>query len=229
MTPSTAAIERERWSSNAQRLGMISAGGILVVGILYLATIAIWLIVEARPREPIGDPYLAVMEVLTLVSALALLGLVVAIWCFADAARRVYAIMTLALGSLAVGLTMAVHFVQLTAIRQMWRAGQLVDYRLVWPSVIFAAEYFAWDVLVGLTMASAGLARSGGSAGNARRALLCGGTLCLMGAAGPLSGCMLLQNVAGLGYAVVQPIAATILARVFRATSASGSRRLTSA
>lgn len=119
MMRSAPVIERERWFSQARRLGMVSAGGIVVVGMLYVATITTWLIIEARPHEPIGDPYLAVMEVLTLASALALLGLGVAIWCFADTADRVCAILTLALGSLAVGLTMAVHFVQLTAIRQM--------------------------------------------------------------------------------------------------------------
>src|SRR5438477_8024227 len=51
----------------------------------------------------------------------------------------------LAIGNVAVGLTMGVHFVQLTAIRQLWRAGRLVDYRLVWPSALFAVEYFVWD------------------------------------------------------------------------------------
>lgn len=222
MKATTALVEREHWTSSAQRFGIISAGGVVVVGIIYVATIITWLIIEARPLEPIGDPYLAVMEALTLVSALALLGMVVAIYCFTDAAHRVYAIMTLLLGSLAVGLTMAVHFVQLTAVRQLWSAGQLADYQLVWPSVIFATEYFAWDVLVGLTMtfASFTFSRSVGER-NARRTLLTGGTLCLIGAAGPLSGLMLLQNVAVFGYAVLLPMSGAFLIVVFRAPSLS--------
>jgi hypothetical protein len=208
----------ERWSRSARRLGIASATGILAVGILYVAVITLWLIIEATPREPIGDPYLAVMEVLTMVSALALLGLVIAIWCFADAARRVQALTALAIGSLAAVLTMAVHFVQLTAVRQLWRAGRFGDYRLVWPSPLFAVEYFVWDILVGLTMVSAGFALAGGPpAGHARRALLIGGVLCLVGTAGPLSGRMLVQNVAVLGYAVVFPVAGALTARVFRA------------
>jgi len=212
----------ERWSRSARRLGIVSATGILAVGILYVAVITLWLIIEATPREPIGDPYLAVMEVLTMVSALALLGLVIAIWCFADAAHRVQALAALSIGSLAVGVTMAVHFVQLTAVRQLWRAGRVGDYRLVWPSPLFAVEYFVWDILVGLTMVSAGFALGGGPlALHARRALLMGGLLCLVGTAGPLSGWMLVQNVAVLGYAVVFPVAGALTVRVFRAAQPS--------
>ncbi len=202
----------------ARRLGFVSATGILVVGIFYVAVIALWLVVEGTPREPIGDPYLAVMEVLTILSALALLGLVIALWFLADSTRRVPALAALAIGSLAAGLTMAVHFVQLSAVRQLWRAGRAADYRLVWPSPLFAVEYFVWDVLVGLTMVAVALALAGGAGrGHARRAFLIGGVLCLAGVSGPLSGRMVLQNIAVAGYAVVFPIAAALAARVFRA------------
>lgn len=115
-----------------------------------------------------------------------------------------------------VGLTMTVHFVQLTAVRQLWRTGQIPDYRLIWPSALFAAEYFAWDVLMGITMLFAGLTVSGkGPAVPARRALLLGGFLCLFGSAGPLLGWMVLQNVSLLGYAFILPIASALSARMF--------------
>ncbi|MBN1827295.1 MAG: hypothetical protein JW958_13635 [Candidatus Eisenbacteria bacterium] len=52
-----------------------------------------------------------------------------------------------------------------------------------------------------------------------RRTLLIGGALCLAGGAGPISGWMLLQNVAVLGYAVALPIAAGLLARLFMSTA----------
>lgn len=197
---------------------MASSIALLIVGILYVAVITLWLIIESTPREPIEDPYLAVMEVLTIASALALVGLVAAIWCFAGAAHRLPALATFAIGTLAASLTMAVHFVQLTAIRQLWRTGRLVDYRLVWPSPLFALEYFVWDVLVGFTLLGMSFAIAGGpGAEPARRALLIGGVLCLAGVAGPLSGRMFLQNVAVFGYAVVFPIAGALTARMFRA------------
>lgn len=115
-------------------------------------------------------------------------------------------------------MTIAVHFVQLTAIRQLWRAGIIADYRLVWPSALFALEYFAWDILVGVTLLAASFAIAAPHTAPARRALLIGGVLCLAGVTGPLSGRMLLQNVAVLGYAVVFPIAGALMARMFRAT-----------
>lgn len=173
--------------------------------------------VEAKPREPIGDPYLAVMEVLTILSAVALFGFVIAIWCFADPSRHPAAVIALVIASLAAGLTIAVHFVQLTAIRQLWRAGRLADYRLIWPSPLFAVEYLAWDCLVGLTLLflSRALPETAGTTPT-RRALLLAGVLCLVGVAGPATGRMLLQNIAVLGYAVALPIAAALATRMFR-------------
>lgn len=176
----------------------------------------LWLFAEATPGAPIGDPYLAVMEVLTIFSALALLCFVIAIWCFAEAHCRLRALAMLISGSLGAGLTMTVHFVQLTAVRQLWRTGQIPDYKLVWPSPLFAAEYFAWDVLIGITMVLAGSSLSGGEvAVPARRALVFGGILCLFGAAGPLQGWMALQNVSLFGYAFILPIASALSARMF--------------
>lgn len=210
---------RPWWSAGARRLGVAAALGVLGVGILYVATILGWLVVVATPREPIGDPWLAVMESLTVLSALAFLGMAAAVACFADEERRVWGLATLATATVAAGLTLAVHFVQLTAVRQLWRAGELADYRLVWPSAIFALEYLAWDLMVGLTLILAGrVLETAPRGGAARLALTAAGALCLMGLLGPATGRMGLQNVAVLGYAVGLPVAAGLLARLFHET-----------
>lgn len=215
-------IRRERWTPTARRLGIASSAAVAGIGLLYVGMIVLWLIVEATPREPIGDPYLAVMDLLTIASALALIGFVIATWCFADATRRLVALSALLFGSLGAGLTMTVHFVQLTAVRQLWQAGQVVDYRLVWPSVLFAVEYFAWDVLVGLTMVCTGFSLAGDPTTlPARSTLVAGGLLCLAGASGPLSGWMILQNISLAGYGVVLPIASVLTARLFYVTAPS--------
>lgn len=212
------------WSREARRLGIASAGAILALGFLYLATILLWLLVVAKPEEPIGDPFLAVMEVLTILSALAFLGLVLAIKCFADDRHRVHALAALALGTLAAGLTMAVHFVQLTAVRQLWRAGAIPDYRLIWPSPQFAVEYLAWDLLIGLALVGASPVFLGARTSRpAGLALLSSGVLCMAGVAGPLSGRMILQDIAVVGYALALPFAAALVGRVFRATPVQGS------
>ena len=164
------------------------------------------------------------MEGLTILSALALIGLVIAVRAFADATRALFAQATLLVGSLGAVLTMTIHFVQLTAVRQLWQASQVADYRLVWPSMLFAAEYFAWDILIGLAMVCAGLSLPDvPTATSARRAFLAGGLLCLLGSAGPFSGWMVAQNAALFGYGVILPVASALLARLFYATSSSAS------
>jgi hypothetical protein len=154
---------------------------------------------------------------------LAFLALVLAIKSFADDRHQVQALAALALGILAAGFTMAVHFVQLTAVRQLWRAGATADYRLVWPSPQFAVEYLAWDLLVGLAVVVASSVFLGARTSRpSGLALLSSGVLCLAGLAGPLSGRMILQNIAVVGYAIVLPFAAALVARVFRATPVHG-------
>ena len=197
----------------------MSSFALLVVGLLYLIVIAAWLVAVGKPKEPIGDPYLALMEVLTMASALALVCFCVAILALSTPERRIFGLGTVVAGTTAAGLTLSVHFVQLTAIRQLWRSGALADYRLVWPSPIFAVEYLAWDLLVGITMllAAASLGEGPGR-GGARSILTVGGGFCVIGLAGPASGVMALQNIAVLGYAVLLPLAAWFTAGVFRRT-----------
>jgi hypothetical protein len=203
-------------------LGITSAIAVLVIGMLYVGTILLWIVVEASPREPIGDPFLAVMEVLTIASALALLGLALAIASYADHDRRVHAVTSLVFAALAAGLTTAVHFVQLTAVRQLWRADAITDYRLIWPSALFAVEYLVWDLLIGLMMICGSFVfRAPGNARQAQVAMVVGGLLCVAGLAGPLSGQMILQNIGVVGYAVVLPIAAVFIARTFGGRAAS--------
>jgi len=213
-------VARGHGSPSARRVGIASASAVTSIGILYVGVIALWLVVEATPREPIGDPYLSVMEGLTILSAVALIGLVIAVRGVAEPTRALFAQAALLFGSSGAVLTMAVHFVQLTAVRQLWQADQLADYRLVWPSMLFAVEYFAWDVLIGLAMiCTGGSLLDISKATSARRAFLIGGSLCLLGAVGPLSGWMVVQNVALFGYGVVLPVASALLARLFYSTN----------
>ena len=224
MTGPRAIDTRHEWTPAARQLGIASAVAVLAIGVLYVATISLWLLILAMPREPIGDPFLAVMEVLTIVSALAFLGLVLAIRCFAEEQHHVHALASTALGTLAAGCTLAVHFVQLTSVRQLWRTGATADYRLIWPSPQFAVEYLAWDLLIGLTLVVASFVFSGSRASRpAGVALMTSGVLCIAGLVGPLSGRMIWQNIAVIGYAIGLPIAAAMLARVFSATPSHSS------
>ena len=220
MSPGLNPTVRDSWTPAARRLGMASAIGMLVIGLLYVATIAVWLLLVRALYQPISDPFLAIMEVLTLVSAPALVGMLVAVHAFSARAQQVFALAGLCFGVLAAGVTMAVHFLELTAIRQLAQADEgRLGYLLVWPSSLLAADYLAWDLLVGLSLVCVSRVFVGDiSLSRARRVIALCGILCLAGSVGPFSGTIAWQNIAVLGYAVALPLAAGLIARAFRAT-----------
>lgn len=72
------------------------------------------------------------------------------------------------------------------------------------------------SILLGLALLfAAGALGEGERERSARRALLLCGALCLAGIVGPLVGDMRLQLVGVVGYAVVLPVVALLLWRVF--------------
>jgi hypothetical protein len=79
-------------------------------------------------------------------------------------------------------------------------------------------------LLIGLALVVASSVFLGGRTSRpAGLALLSSGVLCIAGLAGPLSGRMILQSIAVVGYALVLPFAAALVGRVFRATPVHGS------
>jgi hypothetical protein len=83
------------------------------VGIAYAIALTVGFAVHGL-AEPIVDPILAVMEVLTVLSALPMVVLMAAIHSFAAADRKVFGVVALAFTILFAGATIAVHFVELS-------------------------------------------------------------------------------------------------------------------
>lgn len=211
----------------ARRLGHGAAVSMAAVGVAYAAALAAGF-ARYGLRAPITDPLLGVMEALTFLSAPVLLALVAAVRADAAPARRVYGTLALACMTLAAGLTTAVHFVELTARRQLGASG------IAWPSAAYAVELLAWDFWLGLALVCAGAAlpaRGAEAPGGAnpratldqaaRLGLQAAGALCLAGLVGPLVGRMRLQLVGVFGYAVVLPATCVLLARRFRPATAA--------
>ena len=191
------------------RMGIWSAWTVLAMSVAYLVvlTVGVW---RAGLEAPIVDPVLAVMEVLTLASALPLVTLVSALLVQARPERRLPGIVSLVFITLFAGTTTAVHFVGLTAGRQM--GGGL----LVWPSTSYALELLAWDVFLGLALLAAAATVEGAGRGRAARGgLIFSGALCLVGTMGPILGNLRLQRVGVVGYAIGLPVAAWLLLRWF--------------
>jgi hypothetical protein len=201
------------------QLGARSGFAIVYVGVAYAVVLAIGMARHGL-SEPIGDPILAIMEVLTILSALPLLALFVALHAASAPERKLWATLALVLAAMFCCATMGVHVVELTAGRALARPG------LVWPSLPYAVELFAWDFLLGVALLLAAQALpTTASATRVRAWLRAAGALCLIGLVGPLVGNMRIQLIGVAGYAVAVPVVAWMLATWFQ-SAANGSRRV---
>jgi hypothetical protein len=202
----------DHWTASSRRLATLSAAVVAVVGVAYLAVIGSWLVRVGSPQEPIGDPFLLWMEVLTILSAVAIAALATGMWARARSSLPLTALWLLVSGLTGSVMTIGVHWIELSAVRPLWRAGRIEDYRLIWPSVLFAVEYLAWDVAIGLFMlCTARVLRVVLGERIASVIWGFGGVLCLVGTTGPASGAMVWQNVAVVGYAILLPAGAALL------------------
>jgi len=194
---------------SSQRLGFWSATAILLIGIGYVVALAFGFARHGL-REPISDPVLAVMEILTLLSAPPIVTLMAAIHERAAPEQKAVGLTAFAFATLFAGITSVVHFVELTASRQLGGGG------IAWPSRMYAAELLAWDVFLGLALVFAAATFAGDRAEHSvRRVMMTCGVLCLAGTVGPAVGNMRLQLAGVLGYAIVLPVVAWQLMRLF--------------
>lgn len=190
--------------------GLWSSLGVSLVGAVYAVALIVGFVTRGL-SSPIVDPLLAMMEVLTTIAAPLLLIMMAAVHGRASNERPLAGLAALIFMALATGVTSVVHFVQLTAMRQLGTAG------LVWPSPLYAAELLAWDVFVGLALVFAACALETTRGQRlARLGLLTCGVLCLVGVLGPASGRMRLQFVGVFGYGVVLPVVCLSVANLFR-------------
>lgn len=192
------------------RLGVWSASSLCVIGVAYVVALAVGF-ASAGLAEPIVDPLLAVIEILTLLSAPILVVLMAAVHAYAAPQYKVHSLVAFAFMVAMAVLTSSVHFVELTAVRQSAIAS------LTWPSTAYALELLAWDVFLGLSLLFAAPVFTTGKLESAVRVgLYVAGTLCLVGVLGPTSGDMRLQFIAVAGYAAVLPAVFPMLAMLFR-------------
>lgn len=195
---------------NRSPIGRLAALTVVCIGVLYLVALGFGFARHGLSGS-IDDPILAVMEVLTILSALALVVIMAALHDDAPSHRKLASLLALAFTIAFAGTTCVVHVVELTALRQLGTAG------LAWPSALYAAELTAWDLLLGLALLGAAASFEGtGRAASLRRAFATGGWLCLAGLVGPAVGNMRLQLVGVLGYSVVLPVACWMLAGWWR-------------
>ena len=155
-----------------------------------------------------------------MLSTIALIIAMASIYAYAAPERRTCALAALAFIIIFAAMTDGVHFVSLTACRQMDPAQcPRLNHRLStgeWPTVALALDLLAWDFFLGLSMLFAARVFSGNQ--RARPMRLCmtaTGALCLGATLGPVSGHMKLQYLGIVGYGFFLGITFALLARFF--------------
>ena len=199
-------------------IGVWSARAIVAIGVGYVVTLTLGFVSLGNLRDPLEDPYLAVAELLTIVSALALVMLMVAIHACAPLQARAFSMTALGWMLVTAALTMSVHVIQLTVARRVDPSTVPGFDRLFgwhWPSMMWGFEIAAWDLFLGLSLVFAAPVFAGRRYATVRRGLLSSGLLCLAGLLGPALNIFQWRELGIFGYAVVLPLTCVALSRAF--------------
>lgn len=207
----------------ARRLGITAALGVVLLLSGYAATLAVGFASLDSPDQPIGDPMFSILEILIILMMPALVALMVAVHAWAAEDVKALSLTALMFMSLLAVVTASVHFLVLTLSRQPEFARQSwapLVFSFRWPSVAYALDILAWDVLFPLSMFFAAPVFGGRRlTGWIRIAMLASGMLALVGLAGVVTGDMQLRNIGILGYVPVFLVVAVLLAVLFRRTA----------
>lgn len=204
----------------ARRLGFFSAIGFVAVSVAYAVPLTVGLLTLATPQSPIADPWFSMMELLILLSAPFLVALSVAIHLVAPPSRRPFSLASLVFMGMAVVLTCSLHFTILTLsklpeIANLPWVPNLLSFS--WPSVPYALDILAWDFFFALAAILAAPVFGGSRLTNSiRTLLLASGFIALVGLFGPVLNNMDVRSIGIVGYAIVYPAAAVLMARMFR-------------
>lgn len=204
------ATSHLRFTPQHRRVGRVAAWGVVVLMFAYAVTTGLGFLSLESPQEPIGDPYVTVMELLIVALAPLLVVTMVAVHASAPPAARLYSLAALVFMTVLACITSCVHIVVLTVGRPLAATGEPwvpLFVSFTWPSVVYALDILAWDLFFALSVLCAvPVFRGDGTRERAVRALLAvSGVLSLAGLLGVPLADMGIRNVGVVGYAVVAP------------------------
>lgn len=212
------------WTPADRQIGLWSATSVVVLWAIYVTVGLVGVVVRPPSHNPLSqaDPYLAMLEILMSLCAVALVVMMAAVCRYAPPDRKTHGLVALACMIVFVVLTCGVHFVSLTVGRQIQPkvvspllSGQLSFEQ--WPTLALALDLLAWDFFLGLSLLfAAPVFKGDGPPNRVRVSLIGAGILCLAGVLGPAFGQMHIQYLGIAGYAFVLPIACLLLAMLFR-------------
>ncbi len=205
-------------SEAERRIGVWSARFIVAVSLVYAVVVVAGFVSLGNLRDPLPDPYLAIAELLILAMAPVMVMLMAVIHACAPLRARLFSLVAFGWMLLAAGVTMTVHFVELTLVRRIDPSSvpgfpRLFDF--AWPSALYAVDILAWDLLLGLSLLFAAAVFTGPRYSTVRRGLALSGALCLVGLVGPATDVLAWRAIGIVGYVVVFPLTCLALGRAF--------------
>lgn len=207
------------FTMTARRLGMLSAGSVVILQVAYAITLVVGFVSLESPQQAIGDPMFSILEILILAMMPAMVTLMVAVHAWAPPHAKTLSLTAVIFMGLVAGVTSSLHFVILTLSRQpafvdlVWLP-LIVSF--TWPSVAYALDILAWDVFFALSMLFAAPVFGGSRLAVSMRVLMSvSGVLALAGLSGVVVGDMRLRNIGILGYLGVFLVVAALLAVLF--------------
>lgn len=197
----------------------MASWAVFLLSLAYAPVLGLGLASLESPNDPIGDPYLSLMELLIVLTAPMMVIVMVAVHRYAARETKTYSLAALAFMLLLAGTTSGVHFVVLTIGQEIQQASPdlapfLISWK--WPSVIYALDILAWDVFFAFSMLFGALVFTGGGIERAiRLVMITSGVLSFLGLIGVPLANMQVRLIGVVGYAVVAPIAFLLLAILF--------------
>ena len=206
-----------------------SAWFVVAISVAYAAIMVAGFGSLGNLTDPLPDPYLAVAELLILLMAPVMVVLMAAVHACAPVHLRMFSMIAFGWMLVAACLTMTVHVVELVVARRVDPGAvpgfaRLFDF--AWPSMLYAVDVVAWDLMLGLSLLFAAFVFTGRRYRGVRWGLLASAALCLVGLVGPATGVLAWRGIGIFGYVVAFPVTCVRWAARSRPTvDASTARR----
>ncbi len=210
------------FTSQHRMLGKVAAFTVFFLFIAYAVTLVLGFISLKSPRDPIGDPFFSILELLIVVTAPLMVIVMVAVHAYASPESRMYSLTALAFMDLMASITCTVHFVILTVSRQIEAAGfpwASLFFSFRWPSVAYTMDILAWDFFFALSVLfAAPVFKIGRLEKTVRILMIVSGVLSLAGLIGVPLANMNIRNIGVLSYAGVSMVVFLLRGIVFGRT-----------
>jgi hypothetical protein len=206
------------FSPHARHLGVASGVAVALLSAVYAGVLSIGLLTLPSPAHQIQAPWFTLLELLIVAISPPLVGLSVALHACVPQERKAVALASVSFMAMCAALTCTVHFCILTLSKQPAFAGEQwarLVFSFQWPSVAYALDILAWDVFfpLGALLAAAALPASTRTQ-TIRVLLFASAAFAFAGLAGVPLANMQVRNLGIIGYAILFPIAAALLAKL---------------